>query len=181
MDRYRVIKGDNHAYLCTIRFVYWLPLFNAGEPIARVVLDSLDFCRRKKGLILHAYVIMIDHIHFIARHNDLSSFVRDFKTWTSKQIAASLEKDGREQWIDLMENRVGAGVKQQRRVWDDGFHPKRIESDAMFLQKLEYVHNNPVRKGFVGSPADWRWSSAANYENKPQPAIEIDLVAPLVV
>ena len=157
MDRYRIFKGDNHAYLCTFRFTYWLPVFNAGESCARIVLDSLDFCRRKKGLILYAYVLMIDHMHMIARHEDLSALIRDFKTWTSRQIRAGLEQAGRERWLALMETRARAvGAGQESKVWEDGAHPKRIESDAMFLQKLNYLHDNPVRKGFVARPEDWR-------------------------
>jgi len=181
MDRYRIFKGDGYAYLLTFRFTDWLPIFNVGEPCAQIVLDSLDFCRRHKGLTLFASVLMIDHLHLIARHNDLSGVVRDFKTFTSRRIRALLEETGRERWLELLETRArSVGLGQESKVWEDGAHPKRIESDAMFWQKIEYVHNNPVRKGFVARAEDWRWSSARNYGTDNKGVMEIDRVAPLI-
>ena len=182
MDRYRITKGDNHACLCTMRFTYWLPLFNAGEHIPCIVLESLDFCRRQKGLILHAYLLMIDHMHLIARHDDLSGALRDFKSWTSRRISEALEKDGHQRWLGLMETRAATtAAGHDRKVWEDGFHPRQIGSDAIFLQKLDYVHNNPVRKGFVARAEDWRWSSAGNYANHRDTLLEIDPIGPLII
>ena len=51
-------------------------------------------------------------------------------------------------------------------VWEEGFHPKQITSDEMMAQKLEYIHFNPVTRGFVDKPEDWRYSSARNYLGK---------------
>jgi REP element-mobilizing transposase RayT len=48
-------------------------------------------------------------------------------------------------------------------VWQEGFHPKQIIGDSMMIQKIEYIHNNPVKRGFVDFPEDWRYSSARNY------------------
>ena len=181
MDRYRV-SNDGCAYLCTMRFTHWLPVFNAGGRVSQIVLDSLAFCRKEKGLILHAFVLMIDHLHLIARHEDLSGIIRSFKSWTSRRISDALKQDGRDQWLALMESRARIeGDSLTFKVWEEGFHPKRIESDAMFLQKLDYVHNNPVRKGFVSLPEHWRWSSAANYMKSGGTVTEIDPVDPLIV
>jgi putative transposase len=183
MDRYRVTRGDGAAYLCTLTIHHWLPVFNAGTHYAGVILQSLEFMRRSKGLRLHAYVVMIDHLHLIACHDDLSGAMRDLKSWTALRLIEELHRDGRTRWLRLME--VGKDVcekerGQQFRVWEDGFHPKVITSDAMFLQKLDYVHGNPVRKGFVSQPEDWRWSSAGNYLQQPGCALEIDPIGPLI-
>ncbi len=45
----------------------------------------------------------------------------------------------------------------------EGVQPKLIETEAMLRQKLEYIHNNPVRRGYVSDPTHWRYSSARNY------------------
>ena len=48
-------------------------------------------------------------------------------------------------------------------VWQEGSHPEMIGSEEMFLQKLEYIHYNPVRRGYVDDPIHWRFSSAGDY------------------
>jgi len=182
MDRYRVEKGDSRAYLCTCAFVDWLPIFNGGYAYFEVVLDSLAYCRRNKGLVLHAYVLMVDHLHLIARHEDMSGFIRDFKSWTARGYLERLAADKKGDWLEIMRRTVRKeGRMQEFQVWQDGFHPKSITSDAMMLQKMKYIHNNPVRKGFVVAPEDWRYSSARNYLRGDQSVLEIDLVGSLIV
>jgi REP element-mobilizing transposase RayT len=182
MDRYRVEKGDNHAYLCTCSVANWLPIFNAGPQYADVVLDSLKFCRQRKGLILHGYVLMIDHLHLIVRHPDLPGLMRDFKSWTAKAITETLEQNKRHELLAVLKSAATQTAwHQDLKVWQDGYHPKAISSDAMMQQKLDYIHANPVRKGFVGAVEDWKWSSARNYFRGDHSVLEIDLVAPLIV
>jgi hypothetical protein len=59
-------------------------------------------------------------------------------------------------------------------VWQEGFHPQRIDSDAMMQQKIHYIHQNPVRRGFVDAPEEWRYSSARNYVCNDHSVLEID-------
>jgi putative transposase len=54
-------------------------------------------------------------------------------------------------------------VDQRYQLWQEGSHPKEIGSDEMLVQKLEYAHNNPVKRGYVDDPLHWRYSSARNY------------------
>jgi hypothetical protein len=55
------------------------------------------------------------------------------------------------------------GRGNKYKVWQEGFHPIGIDTAKFFQEKLEYLHNNPVRKGFVEEPEQWRYSSARNY------------------
>ena len=52
---------------------------------------------------------------------------------------------------------------REYQLWQEGFHPQIIQTEEMLLQKLEYIHNNPVRRGYVDDPAHWRYSSYRNY------------------
>lgn len=52
---------------------------------------------------------------------------------------------------------------REHQVWQEGSHPQEIVSEKMLRQKLEYIHNNPIRRGYVSDPLHWRYSSAANY------------------
>jgi putative transposase len=56
---------------------------------------------------------------------------------------------------------------QQFQLWQEGSKPKQIQNDEMMLQKLEYAHNNPVRRGYVDEPQHWRYSSARDYLGMP--------------
>jgi REP-associated tyrosine transposase len=107
-------------------------------------------------------------LHLVASADDLSKEIGDFKSFTARQI------------IDLLESRkVGTLLKQLRyhkeahktqsdyQVWQEGSHPQLIETDDIMRQKLEYMHFNPVNRGYVDKPRDWRMSSARNYEGEP--------------
>jgi len=52
-------------------------------------------------------------------------------------------------------------------VWEEGNHPQIIESETVMLQKLDYIHWNPVKRGYVDQPEQWRYSSARNYAGQP--------------
>jgi REP element-mobilizing transposase RayT len=60
------------------------------------------------------------------------------------------------------------------RVWQEGFHPEALFTLEFALQKINYLHNNPVRKGLVDTPEHWRYSSARNYLLNDDSVMEID-------
>ena len=66
-------------------------------------------------------------------------------------------------------------IKQDYQLWQEGFHPQAIANEEMFIQKLEYIHNNPVRRGYVDDPAHWRYSSYRNYMELPS-LLEVELI-----
>lgn len=83
---YKIAEKDGLYYL-TFQIVGWVDLFT--RKIYRdIAIDSFKYCQQNKGLSLFAYVIMSNHIHFLAQSesNDLSGTIRDFKNYTSKKI-----------------------------------------------------------------------------------------------
>ena len=54
-------------------------------------------------------------------------------------------------------------IGQTFQFWQEGFHPKLIQNEAILRNKLEYIHNNPVARGYVDDPIHWRYSSYRNY------------------
>ena len=59
-------------------------------------------------------------------------------------------------------------------LWQEGFHPQAIVSDEMMLQKREYLHRNPVKRGFVSAPEHWRYSSAHEWCGSTTPLLRCD-------
>ena len=58
-------------------------------------------------------------------------------------------------------------VDQTHQFWQEGSHPQAIENDEVMWQKIEYIHNNPLRRGYVDDPLHWRYSSARSYAGQP--------------
>ncbi len=72
---------------------------------------------------------------------------------------------------------VCPGYKEESdyQVWQEGYHPQAIESDAVMEQKLTYLHNNPVKRGLVAAPEHWRYSSAHEWCPGAVPVMRCDL------
>jgi REP element-mobilizing transposase RayT len=112
-------------------------------------------------------------MHLIAQCPDMIRFVNSFKSYTAKMIIAELKTDSRRHIIDLLEKFNKKVEKQNFQVWQEGNWPELIESGKFFETKLEYIHNNPVEKGYVEAPEDWAYSSAKNYVHDDHSLIEI--------
>jgi len=173
-SRYKVAELQSpHFLTCTI--VGWLPVFSRPKYLD-IITASLTFCQEQKGLGLHAYVILDNHLHLIVTANRLSHVVRDFKRHTAGEILSVAREENKLWLLKQFEFfRSSHKVNSQHKIWQEGFHPKAIISEAMLRQKLDYIHYNPVRLGLVDTPEDWRYSSARNYSGQDG-MIEIDLV-----
>ena len=105
-----------------------------------------------------------------SEHQALEVIVRDFKKHTSLQIRQAIEnnpQESRKEWLLWMLKRA-AGKNSNNtafQFWQQHNHPIELNSNEKFLQKLTYIHNNPVAAGFVKQPQDWIYSSANGYEN----------------
>ena len=95
-SRYKIVKLEApHFITCTI--VGWLPVFTSLRYLD-FIPASLTFCRQQKGLRLHAYVILDNHLHLMVSSDNLSQVIRDFKRHTAKEILAVARQEDK-QWI----------------------------------------------------------------------------------
>jgi len=156
-----------------------MPIFLSGET-CRVITSSLDYCRKYKGLKIFAYVVMPTHFHAVVAcesPNELSDIMRDFKRHTSRELIQVLEGSNCQVALSAFQAaKKDAKGNTDYKLWQDGFHPKAIFTEAVLRQKIEYVHQNPVRKGLVEKAADWLFSSARNYleDSEREIVLEID-------
>jgi putative transposase len=163
-SRYQAIDNYPHFITCTV--INWLMLFSQPE-LAAIVLSSLHFLQSQNRLTLHAYVIMENHLHMIVTASDLSREIQSFKAFSAKQIIRSLEQSHQTFWLDQLQFHKRPGkVQSTYQVWQEGYHPQMIQYAEMLNQKLEYIHANPVRRGYVDEPDHWRYSSARNYAGR---------------
>jgi len=172
-SRYKITDQDG-VFFVTSTVVNWIPVFTK-RIYFDTIIDSLKFCRKNKELKLHAYVIMENHIHMVASAPDLSGTLRALKGFTARQILELLKEDNDRYLLNEFAFYKQANkANSQHQFWQEGFYPKLIASPEMLHQKIEYVHNNPVKRGYVDAQEHWRYSSARNYNLGDHSVIEID-------
>lgn len=172
-SRYRVHE-TKAVHFITATIVAWLPVFTTAAR-CRIIIESLEYCRAHKGLKVHAWVILDNHLHAILAAPDLSRVLADFKRHTAQRLMEQLEAEGCE-WLlnQFRYNRAAHKAESERQVWQEGSHPQALVSDAIFDQKLEYLHNNPVKRGLVAAPEHWRYSSAHEWCPGAEPVLRCD-------
>jgi len=168
MSRTRYKVSDNaypHFLTCTI--VDWLPVFTRPEAV-QIVLDSWAFLQHEKRLTLFAYTVLENHLHFIAAADDLAKEVANFKSYTARRIIDLLQASNSQTTLQQLAFRKARHkIDRDFQLWQEGSHPQQITSDEMMFQKIDYVHYNSVKRGYVDDPLHWRYSSARNYAGLP--------------
>jgi REP element-mobilizing transposase RayT len=160
--RYRIYE-DIYPYFMTCTIIGWQAVFTRPETV-QTVLNCWEFLAEEKDFRLYGYVILENHLHLIASAPHLSKVIKSFKMYTARQIIDLLEKQGAKLLLNqLRVLKRRHKIQSDYQVWEEGSHPKQIGDDDTMLQKLEYIHNNPVKRGYVDDPLHWRYSSARNY------------------
>jgi REP-associated tyrosine transposase len=160
--RYRIGQDQvPHFFTCTV--VGWLPVFTRPETV-NIVFDSWRFLQANSRLCLFGYVILENHLHLIASAPDFSKEIGDFKSFTARKIIDHLQERNARTLLDLLGYfKLRHKADQEHQLWQEGSHPQEILDEEMMVQKLEYMHFNPVKRGYVDDPVHWRYSSARNY------------------
>jgi REP element-mobilizing transposase RayT len=150
----------------TMTIVDWLPIF-ANPDVAEIVLVSLRYMQEEKQAMLYAYVLMENHLHIIVQCDNLSEVIRAFKSYTARTILDYFIERKNTALLDkLRYNKLKHKTKSDYQLWQEGSHPEEITTDEMMHKKVEYIHNNPVRRGYIDEAKEWRYSSARNYEGE---------------
>ncbi|QDT52060.1 Transposase IS200 like protein [Caulifigura coniformis] len=165
-SRYRIVENE-FPYFMTCTVVGWLPTFTRPEAVD-VVYDSWRFLQREREFKLFAYVILENHLHLIASAPDLSAAMQSFKSYTARRIVDLLKNRSALTLLDSFRRlKLAHKSESEHQVWQEGNHPEQICSEEMMWQKIEYIHNNPLKRGYVDDPVSWRYSSARNYAKRP--------------
>ena len=174
MSELRKANTPNATYFITLSVVGWLDVFT--RPLyADEIIKNLKYCQTNKGLEIFEYVIMSSHIHLICRRNQglLSDLLRDFKSYTAKQILKLIQEnpqESRKEWLMYMfkffANRYAQNAEYM--FWQKTNHPTELYTPSVTQQKVDYIHNNPVAAGIVTDATYYLYSSAC-----PQSPLEV--------
>ena len=171
-------------YFVTFTVVEWVDVFTRDD-YRLILVDSLKHCQTEKGLIIHAWVLMSNHLHLIiSRKEDgesLSDIVRDFKKFTSSKIIKSIRENTGESrknwmlWIFESAGRKNSNNKNYQ-FWRQDNHAEQLVSNKFMDQKLRYIHNNPVEARLTDEPEHYLYSCAKCYAGQ-KGSLEISIIA----
>lgn len=169
MHGHKIINQDGLHFL-TFTVVGWVDVFTRKR-YKDVIIEDLKYCIENKGLLVYAYVIMSNHLHLIVRAKDgysLSDIIRDFKSHSSKTILKLIltsPNESRQEWMLKLFKYYAKFNKNNKtyQFWQRGNRPTELVSPKWINQKINYIHNNPVKAGVVEHSWEYLYSSASNY------------------
>lgn len=160
----------DELYFVTLTVTDWVDVFTR-RIYNDFIIRNLKYCQKNKKLNIYAYVLMTNHLHMIANveEGSLSDILRDFKTFTSKELIKLITNnpsESRRSWLLNAFEFSGRKkpLNKNHQFWQNGNHPVLLYSNDVIQQKIDYIHDNPVRAGFVGSAHEY-WYSSANPES----------------
>ena len=173
MSRNYKFHNPEGLYFVSFAVVEWLDVFTRNE-YKDILLQSLSFCQKEKGMEIIAWCIMTNHVHLVFRsiRNQHPAFLLgDFKRFTSKAIVKAIQENPRESRKEfLLEQFKKAAEKSsnvnEHQFWRHDNKPIELWSNAVIWEKIKYIHNNPVEAGLVYKAHNYVYSSAVDYADK---------------
>ena len=173
------ITDQQSFYFVTFTVVEWVDAFTRDQ-YREIFLDSVKHCQTNKGLIVGAWVVMTNHVHMVigTNGNKLETIIRDLKSFTSRHIRLAIEENERESrkdWMLQLFRKAGLTNTNNNdfQFWIQNNHPIELTTGAIMEQRINYIHDNPVRAGFVTDATHWKWSSAHDYSGGHQGLLDV--------
>lgn len=176
---------DQHAvYFLTFTVTQWVDAFTRPEYIA-ILIESFRYCQEHKNLKIHAYCIMSNHLHIICSSeapNKLSDTIRDLKQFTARRIFKAIEdnpKESRKNWMLWLFKSDGERNKRNEifQFWQQTNHPIECSTNDILKSRIEYIHQNPVKRKIVSKAEEYYFSSAMDYfKGRQFGVLEIDML-----
>jgi putative transposase len=170
------INFDYHPQFFTATILEWKHLLK-DDAYKDIVINSLRFLKDEKSIVIYGYVIMPNHIHLIWQIQD--GFIREkiqmrFLRFTAQQMKFRLQK---EDLLALEQYRVNAKDREYQ-FWERNPLSVDLWTEAVFDQKLEYIHDNPIQPKWhlAEFPEAYRYSSARFYQTGHD---EFGLITPM--
>jgi putative transposase len=124
------------------------------EPAKRISEIALERVRRRFGLCVYGYVVMPEHVHLLIgepQRATLADALKSLKQGVSRQLIGGAEH-----------------------FWQKRYYDFNIRDHRQFVEKLRYIHRNPVKRGLCDSPEGWEWSSFRQYAADCEGRVEIE-------
>jgi putative transposase len=160
------ISPNSPAYYLTSVAKDRLPVFRL-EKIKSIVCAALNDARSSCGFLILAYVIMPDHIHLVTDGAKKPSVIQRYVNGiVARKVIDFLKAEKYESSLHKLRH---AEYRRNHRysLWDHHPNARVLTSESMFMQRVHYTHQNPVRLGLVERAEEYRFSSARIWNRKP--------------
>ena len=146
-NRYRIVDSRRpHFLTCTV--LHWFPVFTRQEAV-EILLDSLRYLQRE-GLKVYAYVVLENHLHLVCQSAKLPTDIARFKSYTARKLIGYLTRNNSREILEQLAYYKKAHKRDRKfQFWQEGYHAKLISNESVLRQKVDYIHHNPVRRGYV--------------------------------
>lgn len=173
MSRSYKFHNPEGLYFVSFAVVGWLDVLTRNE-YKDILLQSLSYCQKVKGMEIIAWCVMTNHVHLVFRSvkgQHPSLLLGDFKRFTSKAVVKAIQENPRESRREfLLEQFKKAAAKssnvKEYQVWRHDNKPIELSSNRVIWEKINCVHNNPVEAGLVYRGEDYVYSSASDYSDE---------------
>ena len=152
-------------------------MFQRFPQFADLLLEGLNYCRRKYGMEVYGFVIMPDHFHLllgVGAGGSLAAFLRDWKGFVAHSIVGELKRKRMNELLKRFQTQARRERDSRYQIFQSDTHTEGINSARFFRQKLNYIHNNPVSARLASTPQAYRYSSARNYVLNKESPFKID-------
>src|SRR4051794_29882682 len=160
-NRLQRYYGSGYSHFITTSCYQRRPLL--GSPRRRdLFLQVLELVRHRYDFVVVGYVVMPEHVHLLLGEplrGDPSDVMKALKQGFARRLLARLRANGET-------------LPQHNHIWQARFYDFVVFSDRKRVEKLRYMHRNPVKRGLVLDPQQWPWSSFRRYAyDEPGPVL----------
>jgi putative transposase len=166
--RYNKINLHNEIYFITFTILGWRHVF-ITDKYRNLIYKWFAYMKEKYDNIIYGYVIIPNHIHLIIKITEKSTLppvlIQNAKRFLAYQIVELLGEDNNTELLNYFASRARSKYGARHKVFEDKYDSLVIQSEKLFLEKLNYIHNNPCQEKWklADTPEDYKYSSAANY------------------
>src|ERR1700733_934263 len=151
--------GAHHVHFITCSCYRRLAFLRTARSRDRV-LSILEQTRRRYRFVVVGYVVMPEHIHLLITEPEVGTPSTVMQVLKQRTARALLPKRRR---LDARQGRLFAGTVLRTPFWQARFYDFNVWTEKKRVEKLRYIHRNPVKRGLVKTPEQWLWSSYRFY------------------
>ena len=163
--------GAGHLHFITTSCYRRLPLLQ-NPHACDVLLEVIEWIRRRYRFVVAGYVIMPEHLHLLIgepERGNPSKVMQAIKQGFARRLLRRMRAAADPGQGSLWNTALDCG-----HIWQTRFYDFVVFTEKKRMEKLRYMHENPVKRGLVLEPEQWKWSSYRHYAGSERGAVLVD-------